>query len=188
MGKIWWAIASSLILHFCLLYILWPSSPRRLVTPVNTATAVVMPTVRLIEPPHADAKLDDIAPKLTQHKQTGTKENLIKQYPPQTETKVGAFLPGYLPIEAVDAPAAPYGDWNIDPDVLPRGYTIRLVLQLWIGANGTIDNWTVDTEPVNEEFAQKALSNLKETRIRPALLRDKAVPSYRRLEMVISRE
>lgn len=95
---------------------------------------------------------------------------------------------GYLPIDAVDQPAMPLGDWVIDTDVLPRGFTLRLVLQLWISAGGTIDHWDLVGNTANPVLAGKALAHLDQTPIQPALLNQVAVPSLRQLEVVVTRE
>ncbi|MEO6852521.1 MAG: hypothetical protein ABI410_20585 [Rhodoferax sp.] len=95
---------------------------------------------------------------------------------------------GYLPIDAVDQPAMPLGDWVIDTDALPRGYTLRLVLQLWISAGGTIDHWDLVGDTANPVLAEKALAHLDQTPVRPALLNQVAVPSLRQLEVVVTRE
>lgn len=95
---------------------------------------------------------------------------------------------GYLPIDSVDQPAMPLGDWVIDTDVLPRGYTLRLILQLWISAGGTIDHWDLVGGTANPMLAGKALAHLDQTPIQPALLNQVAVPSLRQLEVVVTRE
>ena len=79
-------------------------------------------------------------------------------------------------------------DWAIDTDVLPRGYTLRLVLQLWISADGTLDRWEILGDTANLELAQKALTHLNDTPIQPALLHQIAVPSFRQLEVVVTRD
>jgi hypothetical protein len=82
----------------------------------------------------------------------------------------------------------PLGDWVIDTDVLPRSYTLRLVLQLWISANGTIDHWDLVGDTANPVLAAKALAHLDQTPLQPALLNQLAVPSLRQLEIVVTRE
>ncbi len=109
---------------------------------------------------------------------------LIEEFLPTTSP----HLAGYLPIDAVDQPAVPLNDWAIDTDVLPRGYTLRLVLQLWISATGTIDQWTLVDDGGNTELAYKTLATLAQTRIQPAQRHLIAVPSYRQLEVVLTRE
>ena len=109
--------------------------------------------------------------------------------PPEGPAPAGPSLPGYLPIEAVDQPATPLGDWEINPDELPRDTTLRVQIQLWISAQGMIDQWDLlDASLADTGLVNKALSNLQQTRLQPALLNHVAVPSVRRLELVISRE
>ncbi len=96
---------------------------------------------------------------------------------------------GYLPIEDVDQPATPLGDWDIDPDLLPRNTSLQVKLQLWISAQGTIDQWDLlEASLTDAGLVDKILSNLQHTRLQPALLNHVAVPSVRRLELSISRE
>jgi hypothetical protein len=97
-------------------------------------------------------------------------------------------LAGYLAIDAVDQAAVPQGDWAIDSDILPRGYTLRLVLKLWISAGGTIDHWEITDDGGNPALAAQALSTLDRTPIQPAQLHHIPVPSYRQLEVVLTRE
>nr|WP_315186852.1 hypothetical protein [uncultured Albidiferax sp.] len=111
--------------------------------------------------------------------------------PPEAPSSAPASpsLPGYLPIEAVDQPATPLGDWEINPDELPRDTTLRVQIQFWISAQGTIDQWDLlDASLADTGLVNKALSNLQQTRLQPALLNHVAVPSVRRLELVVSRE
>ena len=42
---------------------------------------------------------------------------------------------------ARNSAATPLGDWEINPDELPRDTTLRLQIQLWISAQGSIDQW-----------------------------------------------
>jgi hypothetical protein len=96
---------------------------------------------------------------------------------------------GYLPIEDVDQPATPLGDWDINPDLLPRNTTLQVQLQLWISAQGTIDQWDLlDASLPDAELVNNILSNLQHTPLQPALLNHVAVPSMRRLEIAITRE
>lgn len=62
-------------------------------------------------------------------------------------------------------------------------------IQLWISAQGTIDQWDLlDASLADTALVDEALSHLQQTRLQPALLNHVAVPSVRRLELVISRE
>ncbi|WP_367847162.1 hypothetical protein [Rhodoferax sp. WC2427] len=89
----------------------------------------------------------------------------------------------------MDQPATPLGDWEINPDELPRNTALRVNIQLWISAQGTIDQWDLlDASLADSGLVDAALTNLQRTRLQPALLNHVAVPSVRRLELVISRE
>lgn len=95
---------------------------------------------------------------------------------------------GYFPINEVDEPATPQGDWLVDTEVLPHGYTLRLVVLVWISASGNIDKWELESLSGNKAYAFKALTDLDRTLVNPAMRNNIAVPSYRRLEMVITHE
>lgn len=185
----WWAVAGSIGLHVVLGSLLWPHLPQR-VTPTTTSTVLIQATlIPETVRPLATATLPPSQPVATPPKPTAD-VGTTTELPPQLTADVPpVFDPaGYLPIDAVDQPAAPRDDWFIDTDVLPRGYTLRLVLQLWISAGGNIDRWEFYGEPDNEVLARKALARLAQTPIQPALLNQVAVPSFRRLEMVVSRD
>lgn len=95
---------------------------------------------------------------------------------------------GYYPFEEVDQPATPQGDWLIDANVLPRGAMVRIELWLWISANGKIDRWELGPDTPIDGDLERALVELDQTPVRPALRNNITVPSFRRLEVFISRE
>lgn len=188
-----WAVLGSVTLHAGLLAVFWPRIPPRLVLTQGTVIearilppppshdTTAAPLAAAVPPPVAPAR----PPKVT----TQATPAASSPVAPQEEAHTTApNLAGYLPIDAVDEPAVPLGDWAIDTDVLPRGYTLRMVLQLWISATGTMDQWTLVDDGGNAELAYKALATLSQTPIRPAQLHLTAVPSYRQLEVVLTRE
>ena len=95
---------------------------------------------------------------------------------------------GYLPIDAVDQPAEPLGDWAINASAIAPDQHVRLVLRLWISASGSIDKWELADDAGQPELAQKILMSLDQTPLQPALLQQMPVPSFRQLEMLITRE
>lgn len=181
----------SVALHVGLITLLWPSLPPRIVSRHPFVIQAKLITAKLetvpatpVDAPAAPAALEQPAP-------------LPAALPPSLNTPEPAPVPeppaplepaGYLPIDAVDEAAVPLADWAIDTDVLPRGYTLRLVLQLWISAQGSLDRWEILGDTANRALAQKALANLADTPIQPALLHQVAVPSFRQLEVVVTRD
>lgn len=97
-------------------------------------------------------------------------------------------LSGYLPIDAVDQPAEPLGDWAINANAIPPDQHLRLVLRLWISASGSIDKWELADDAGQPELAKKILMSLDQTPLQPALLRQMPVPSFRQLEMLLTHE
>ena len=95
---------------------------------------------------------------------------------------------GYFPFEDVDQPATPIGEWLINADMLPRGAVLRIELWLWIAASGKIDRWELAPGTESEALVLRVLNELSETAVQPALRNNLAVPSFRRLEVVLSRE
>jgi hypothetical protein len=181
-----WAALGSIALHISVLALLWPHTPLQQVSTQGTLIEVRLltaPTVTVT--PASNARPLPPPLKASRHHTIATSSPVA----PQEEAPTTApNLAGYLPIDAVDEPAVPLGDWAIDTDVLPRGYTLRMVLQLWISATGTMDQWTLVDDGGNAELAYKALATLSQTPIRPAQLHLTAVPSYRQLEVVLTRE
>lgn len=187
-----WAVLGSLALHAGLFAVFWSHTPPRLVP--NQGTLI---EARLQPPPAASLAIAassavvrapaSVAPPKSpaRRAQSAAAPAAIVEEP---ATTTQPDLAGYLPIDAVDEPAVPLSDWAIDTDVLPRGYTLRMVLQLWISATGTIDQWALVEDGGNAELAYKALATLAQTNIRPAQLHLIAVPSYRQLEVVLTRE
>lgn len=155
----------------------------------NITGAVIIHAVLVSAPPHEvalpvhthqpkEAPLIEFAPLV---KKTTVLE--------QTEQVISNPTPtDYLPIGSVDLAASSTDDWAINTEILPRGYSMRIILKLWISANGRIDHWEFEVEPHNEVLALKALEKIKQAQIQPALLNKMPVPSFRQLEIFISRE
>ena len=187
------ACLGSVALHLLALVVVSPPTPEKQISPHHSQSVV---HARLI--PVQDAGIANTAPVPNPNPVTPLPpaaavpppEPLPAEDPPETPaTPASPSLPGYLPIEAVDQPATPLGDWEINPDELPRDSTLRLQIQLWISAQGSIDQWDLlDGSQADTALVYKALSNLQNTRLQPALLNHVAVPSVRRVELVISRE
>lgn len=95
---------------------------------------------------------------------------------------------GYFPFEDVDQPATPIGDWLINADMLPRGTVVRIELWLWIAASGKIDRWELAPGAEPDPLILRALNELSQTAVQPALRNNLAVPNFRRLEVVLSQE
>lgn len=194
MGKIGWATLGSVVLHACLFGIFWPRIPPRLATanPTIIHAELMTDTSHSLAPAVNDAAAWYPAPTASAPSRPVNSRPATP--PPTPEIPDVAVTPeapaatGYLPIDAVDQPAMPLGDWVIDTDALPRGYTLRLVVQLWISAGGTIDHWDLVGDTANPVLAEKALAHLDQTPIHPALLNQVAVPSLRQLEIVVTRE
>lgn len=195
MGKIGWATLGSVALHTCLFGIFWPRIPPRLATasPALIHAELIADTSSSL-PPTTNSNAPAIDPTPTASAPSRPVKSLAARPPAAPEIPDAPVTPttpaatGYLPIDAVDQPAMPLGDWVIDTDVLPRGYTLRLMLHIWISAGGTIDHWDMVGETANPELAEKALAHLDQTPIQPAVLNHIAVPSLRQLEVVVTRE
>jgi hypothetical protein len=181
-------------MHSLVAWSLWPHPPQRparaapllihaqiferpsKATPVATPT-ISSPPIQQPTPP------EEPSPEATQQLRQNTAVQPVNvSAPPAIDPE------GYLPIEAVDEPASPMGDWLVDTEVLPHGYTLRMVILLWISASGNIDKWELDGQSGNRAFAMKALMALDRTAVKPAIRNNIAVPSYRRLEMVITHD
>ena len=110
---------------------------------------------------------------------------------PQSESATSLTsprLPDYLPIDEVDQPAEPLGDWAINANAIPPDKHLRLVLRLWVSASGSIDKWELADDAGQPQLAQKILMSLDQTPFQPALLRQMPVPSFRQLEMLVTHE
>lgn len=195
-AKYGWALAGSLGLHILVAGLLrQPTPPRQKgsVRVVVVQAELISEPARLSVTSHPPAKLAQ-PPTLPSVPLTAKAppipERSQQPLPAATDTDISDNVAplGYLPIDAVDEPAVPLGDWIIDTEVLPPHYTLRLVLTLWISAEGTIDKWELQDETGNQALARQALAYLDKTPIQPALLNHIAVPSFRRLEIVISHE
>lgn len=184
-GKFWWAVTGSVGLHAALLWIGWqqtsPSKANTAPPLVLRATWVPAPTQIALpapSPPHEPTPpIESAAPSKPVTAPTPTEPTGVNQAPTD-----------YLPIESVDQPASPNDDWAIDTEVLPRGYSMRILLKLWISSSGQLDHWEFEVEPHNEALARKALQQLDQARIQPARLNNIAVASFRQLEVFISRD
>ena len=191
-----WALVGSIGLHALVAYSFWPRTPLR---PVRTLTTVVHaellpppglaastapPPIPLPAPVAAiEAPLDPASADASSPVQPHAVE------PPANPASLPpADRDGYLSIDEVDAPAIPIGDWRIDTEVLPHGYTLRVVILVWISATGNVDKWELDSQSGNKAYALKALVDLDRTTLRPAMRNNISVPSYRRLEIVISHD
>lgn len=182
----------SLALHAGLFAVFWLRIPPRVVpNPGTLIEARLVPRLAAspaiaASPAAVQAPAPSPPQKSPAHRapSTAVPAPVVEELPPTTKPE----LAGYLPIDAVDEPAVPLTDWAIDTDLLPRGYTLRVVLQLWISATGTIDQWALVDDGGSAELAHKALATLAQTRIRPAQLHLITVPSYRQLEVVLTRE
>lgn len=179
--------------HLLVLVSLWRYSPPHQVSPHSKASVIqaqLIPDTNTQPSPAAPTELTQPnSPSLPapQGPYVVTTEQNLKY--PLSATTSNLSPAGYLPIEAVDQPATPLGDWEINPDMLPRNTTLRVNVQLWISAQGTINQWDLlDESMANVGLVREALHNLQQTRLQPALLNHIAVPSVRRLELVISRE
>ena len=195
-ARIFWALAGSVGLHALIAYSFWPRTPLR---PARSLTTVVH--AQLLLPP--DLAASTPAPSMPPPAPTAAVAASLAQAPADTPSPVQPHaaeppvnptsLPpadqeGYLSIDEVDEPASPIGDWRIDTEVLPHGYTLRLVILVWISATGNVDKWELDSQSGNKAYALKALVDLDRTTLRPAMRNNIAVPSYRRLEIVISHD
>ncbi|SDO34093.1 hypothetical protein SAMN05216303_1011174 [Rhodoferax sp. OV413] len=199
-----WAAIGSLVIHTAILGLLWPTTPPQRIsdspsTSVIQARLLTETSTQKEEEARTSGQLQAavIAPEppLVTPRKTKARSNHDTPNPIAAATSAEQSIPtapsreGYLPIEKVDQPATPLGDWEIDPEMLPRNTTLRVAIQLWISAQGTIDYWDLlDTSISDPDLVQKALATIEQTRLQPALLNHTAVPSVRRLELVISRE
>lgn len=199
-----WAAIGSLAIHAAILGLLWPTTPPQRISdrpPAYVVQARLLPetSVQKEEESQTSGQLQaaiiaPTPPLITLHKaQTQSDHNtpnpISVATPAEQSIPTAPSIEGYLPIEKVDQPATPLGDWEIDPEMLPRNTTLRVAIQLWISAQGTIDHWDLlDTSISDPDLVQKALSTIEQTRLQPALLNHTEVPSVRRLELVISRE
>lgn len=198
-GKLGWAVVGSVVLHIGLAAILWPPIPPSIVS----RYPFVIQTKLIFDTPHTALVLSaepSIAPSVpATSRSASAPQSAVTAYRPETlgvapvlELELELPKPpeptGYLPIDAVDQAAIPLTDWTIDTEVLPRGYTLRLSLQLWISASGTLDRWEILGDTANPALAHKALAHLNDTPIQPALLNQIAVPSFRQLEVVVTRD
>lgn len=189
-----WALAGSIGLHALTAYSLWPQTPLRPAHP-NTLLvhAQILPVHEnigtAVQPPPISK-----SPPIPLHPVTPVSAGDSHLPPHMAEIAVEPEpVPlveqgGYFPINEVDEPATPLGDWLVDTEVLPHGYTLRLVVLVWISASGNIDKWELDSLSGNKAYALKALTDLDRTSVNPAMRNNIAVPSYRRLEMVITHE
>lgn len=197
------ACLGSVALHLLALVVVSPPTPEKQISPHHSQSVVharLIPAQDIATagdtasmPPVPNPAPDTATPPSAPVTPLPPPAAVPPPEPPPTEDPSAApaspSLPGYLPIEAVDQPATPLGDWDINPDELPRDTTLRLQIQLWISAQGSIDQWDLlDGSQADTVLVYKALSNLQHTRLQPALLNHVAVPSVRRVELVISRE
>ncbi len=104
------------------------------------------------------------------------------------QTASPPVLDGYFAFDAVDPPAIPFGDWFVHTEVLPRFSSIRAEIWIWISASGQIDRWELAPGSEPYDLLMRALSELDLTRLSPAMRNNLAVPSFRRIEIVVSRE
>jgi hypothetical protein len=190
--KLGWSVIGSVALHVGVLGWFWPHTPQRI---TYQPAAVIQAELIAYIPPAvqataADSQSPPPVPKAPVPPATTPAPTMpeVPDIPPKSEPSPSSDPAGYLPIDAVDQPALPLTDWVIDTDVLPRNYTLRLVLQLWISAGGTLDHWEILGDTANPVLAQKALAHLSDTPIQPALKHQIAVPSFRQLEVVVTRD
>jgi hypothetical protein len=182
---------ASLALHAALLAWWWPTGATRIATPQRVfVEAFLVPpqsppatadpavaTIPLVTPPAPPPpSVGNPAPK------PQSPYIALDAAPVSDEPK------GYLPFDAVDQAATPLGDWAIDTEALPRGKPLRVVLKLWISSTGVIDRWELEAPEADHELARRAMADLERTALQPAFLNRVAVPSYRQLEIVLSRD
>lgn len=164
----------------------------RPLTSISGADVVFVEAV-LLPPPVDEAALEsktapaDTRPPIAQ----APPPRLVSSQPARGLLDHGATSPerfGYLPFDQVDQAAEPVGDWAIDTDMLPRGVTLRVVLQLWISAAGAIDRWELVGDADSTTRARRALSDLARTPMQPAFRNQAPVASYRQLEIILQRD
>ncbi|MFZ4285276.1 hypothetical protein [Variovorax sp. HJSM1_2] len=97
-------------------------------------------------------------------------------------------LDGYFSFDEVDRPAKPLGDWLVHPETLPRLSSVRAEIWVWISATGQIDRWELAPDAQPRDLLMRALSEFDLTQLRPAMRNNLAVPNFRRIEIVISRD
>jgi hypothetical protein len=212
-----WAVGLALAMHGAAVWWVWPRpSPhvQKQVTYISATITTVPPTIvtPVLETTRATGEpLASPAEPRQQHAVNGPQNDLAAAekpvetpaQPPQPTASSATepvaveatppiatptVLDGYLPLEEVDQPAHPIGDWLINPMVLPRGLVVRIELLLWISASGKIDRWALGPDTPNEEVVARDLAELDQTPTQPALRNNIAVPNFRRLEVFISRE
>lgn len=93
----------------------------------------------------------------------------------------------YFDIDEVDTPAFPVPDWQVDADRLSALGTRRLSFRILIGDDGIPVQCTVLTiePPLPSEVSTGLADGLCTTRLNPALLQDRPVPSVRTIELVL---
>lgn len=199
MGKIGWGVGGSISLHLVLASVLWPPMPPRTgfshanliqVVLVSTSNQPPSPVLTALNKDRPPTKIISSKPVQLQSRPVpdptvNSNDANINSSDPEPPDKNSTH---YLSIHEVDQPAMPLDEWNIDADTLPRGYTLRLVLELWISTSGNLDKWELVESSPNEQIALKAIEHIGKAHIQAALLNNIAVPSFRRLEIVIIRE
>lgn len=186
-----WAAVASLGFHAALLGWLWPGGTTRMATPQKQYVEAYL--VPLQAPPLANAPTSaNLSPpplEVPAPRPTGAPTPKPQSPYMTLEAAPSADEPqGYLPFDAVDQAATPLGDWRIDTDLLPRGTSLNIVLKLWISSTGVIDRWEAEATEGDQALASRALAELGQTTLQPAFLNHVAVPSYRQLEIVVSRD
>jgi hypothetical protein len=185
----WLAAFIALVLHAGLLWIFLERPPTR----TASADVVIIDAV-LLDPPAlpgldaitANATADPVVqptpvprPSAPNPAASSPSRGLLAH----GETSPERF--GYLPFDEVDQAAEPVGDWVIDTDMLPRGASLRVVLQLWVSAAGGIDRWDLVGDTDSTTRARRALSDLARTPMQPAFRDQLPVASFRQLELIL---
>lgn len=186
----WSAALATLALHAGLLWIFLERPPTR-----TAGADVAVVEAFLLPPPSNEVTSPDLPTDQRPNPVSTTTPAFQPQHtaskPARGQLDHGQAGPerfGYLSFDEVDQAAEPLGDWVIDTDMLPRGMTLRIVLQVWISAAGGIDRWELVGDTDSTAIARRALVDLSRTPMQAAFLKQQPVASFRRLEILLQRD
>lgn len=93
----------------------------------------------------------------------------------------------YFEADEVDQPAVPEPDWQVDPETLIAANIRSLRAEVQVSNRGIAERCRVlEMNPPSAQAQARVERELCSTRLRPAMRAGVAVPSVRRIEMLLS--
>ncbi|OGQ53348.1 MAG: hypothetical protein A3J24_09500 [Deltaproteobacteria bacterium RIFCSPLOWO2_02_FULL_53_8] len=196
--QIWIAVTASVSIHFLAIIVPWEFNKNQTLHPLGLAPSMVFNT-RTLSPlaskdsSHRAATGERFESQKSDIQDIHGTQNVSASFERTNRTRTvrvngTALAAKYLAFDEVTQPAEPVGEWTIDTESWQPGTHVSARFEIWISQSGAIDKWNLLGKSADDPSISEAFETIRDTLMNPATLNGTPVPSYRQLEIEISRE